>query len=91
MNICEIYLHNMLILLEKKGAASFRKQPLCRRSERGEGKTFTTFSINMCKHENENVFKQAGCGGSVSRRDHNQLAGNRAHSQAEPTMQKQPR
>ena len=86
MNICEIYLHNMLILLEKKGAASFRKQPLCRRSERGEGKTFTTFSINMCKHENENVFKQAGCGGSVSRRDHNQLAGNRAHSQAEPSQ-----
>lgn len=27
MNICEIYLHNMLILPEKKGAASFRKQP----------------------------------------------------------------
>ncbi len=30
----------------------------------------------------------AGRGGSVSRRDHNQAAGNRAHSQAEPIMKK---
>ena len=31
-----------------------------------------------------------GRGGSVSRRDHNQLTGTRAHFQAEPSMQKQP-
>ncbi len=37
MNICEIYLHNMLILPEKKGAASFRKQPL-------------SLSTKVCKH-----------------------------------------
>ena len=32
----------------------------------------------------------AGRGGSVSRRDHNQAAGNRAHSQAEPSPKKRP-
>lgn len=37
MNICEIYLRNMLILPEKKGAASFRKQPL-------------SLSTKVCKH-----------------------------------------
>ena len=37
MNICEIYLHNMLILPEKKGAASFRKQSL-------------SLSTKVCKH-----------------------------------------